>query len=107
MTEPPPEIAAYFVAVATGDVDLLADCFTADAEVIDVDRPIEGREAIDRWAAEEVIGGTYTLHEVTPRADGADVLLTFAPPGEATGFRARYAVTLADGKIARMVLRYA
>ena len=107
MPTPPPAIAAYFDAVAAGDVDRLADCFTADAEIIDVDRPIEGREAIDRWAAEEVIGGTYTLHEVTPRADGADVLLTFVPPGEAAGFRAIYAVTLADGKITLMVLRYA
>jgi ketosteroid isomerase-like protein len=107
MTELPPEITGYFDAVSAGDSAALWDCFAVDAEIIDVDRPIHGREAIRRWAADEVIGGTYMLEEVTPRHDGADLLLTFVPPGEAAGFRARYVVTVMDGKITRMVLRYA
>lgn len=104
----PPTIAAYFEAVAAGDVRAVGRCFTDDAEIIDVDRPVKGRVAIARWAEEEVIGGRYTLHEITPGANGGEVLLSFVPPGDTgEGFRARYAVTLRGNRIQRMLLQYA
>lgn len=102
-----PEARCYFDAVAAKDADAVGACMAEDATVLDVNRPIDGRAAIIRWAADEVIGGTYTLHELTYGKDGVQILLTFVPPGAASGFRANYVMSLRGGKIASMVLSYA
>jgi hypothetical protein len=103
----PAEIGCYFNTVEKENAVEFGSCFTDDAEVVDVNRPIRGRADIVRWANNEVMGGKYTLHEFSSTSSGGDVLLTFVPPGATSGFRARYLITTKDGKIHRMVLRYA
>ena len=103
----PPEAQCYFDAVAAKDADAVGACMAEDAMVLDVNREIEGRAAIVKWAADEVIGGTYTLHELTYGKDGVQILLSFVPPGGGSGFRANYVISLRGGKIASMALSYA
>ncbi len=104
--ELPEQAQCYFDAVAAKDAEAVGACFADDGWILDVDREIRGRDAIVRWAAAEVIGGTYVLHEVTPGKDGVQILLTFTPPGAAAGFKANYVISVRDG-IASMVLSYA
>jgi hypothetical protein len=103
----PTEIGCYFNTVQSENALAFGSCFSDGAEVVDVNRPIRGRSDIVRWANNEVMGGRYTLHEFSSTASGGEVLLTFVPPGATSGFRARYLITTKDGKIHRMVLRYA
>jgi len=103
----PAEIGCYFETVEKQNSSAFGDCFTDDAEILDVGRPIRGRAAIVDWANDEVMGGRYTVHEFGSTSSGGEILLTFVPPGAASGFKARYAITTKDGKIHRMVLKYA
>lgn len=103
----PPPAACYFEAVRAGNAAGVAACFTPDGVVVDVGRRIEGQAAIDRWAAAEVIGGRYEILEVTPRPDGARLIVRFAPKGAASGFQAAYTFTFVGGKIALADLQYA
>lgn len=109
----PPEARRYFDAVAAGDAQGIAAAFAPDAVVVDVDRPIAGRAAIEAWARDEVVGGTYRVLAADARsaADdeglGVSILLEFTPPGESEAFRARYALRLRGGLIARAELAYA
>ncbi|WP_051022428.1 nuclear transport factor 2 family protein [Nocardia pneumoniae] len=115
-TEPPaysfdagsldPAAQRYLDAVAARDDDAVAAAFTPDATVTDVSREIRGREAIRRWAADEVIGGVYTLLGHSPRAGGTTMLLRFRR-GSGDGFRATYRFDITDGLITRADLRYA
>jgi hypothetical protein len=102
----PRSIARYFDAVAQHDLAGLGNAFTDDAEVVEVDRPIRGRPSILEWAGEGVIHGRYILHEFARHDGRAELLVTFVPPGQKTGLRARYEITTRGGRIARMVLRY-
>lgn len=98
----------YFDAVASEDLDALGECFTPDAEIIDVGRHIRGVDAIRTWADNEVLGGRYSILERT--ATGAQqvrMLVRFTPPGSSGGFRAYYTFDLAGGKITRADLQYA
>ena len=104
--ELPEQAQCYFDAVAANDAGAVGACFADDGWILDVNREIRGRDAIVRWAEAEVIGGTYTLHEVTPGKDGVQILLTFTPPGASSGFKANYVISVRDG-IASMVLSYA
>jgi hypothetical protein len=103
----PDEIRCYFRTVEAQNSAAFGTCFTDGAEILDVNRPIRGRLEILRWANNEVMGGRYTLHEFSSTNSGGEVLLTFVPPGASSGFKARYLITTKDGKIHRMVLRYA
>jgi hypothetical protein len=96
----------YLDAVAAKDVDALVAAFAPDAVVVDVSRRIRGREAIRRWAENEVIGGVYTLLDHTPRKGGTTMLVRFQPGGMG-GFRASYSFDIADGLITRADLQYA
>jgi hypothetical protein len=103
----PPGAQCYFDAVAARDAAAVGACIAGDGWVLDVNRKIEGRDAITAWAETEVIGGTYTLHELTYGKDGVQILLSFTPPGATSGFRANYVISLRGGKIATMALSYA
>lgn len=103
----PAEARRYFDAVASGDPAGVAAAFAPDAVIVDVGRPIEGRSAIEAWAREEVVGGRYRVLGADARGESVSVLLEFTPPGEGEGFRARYALRLAGGLIARAELAYA
>jgi hypothetical protein len=107
----PKEAQCYFDAVAAENLDALAGCFAKDAYIIDVDRRISGTAAIRKWAEKEVMGGRYEILEVRPGsaskgASAVEVLLTFAPRGNG-GFRSRYEIVLAAGKLTSMILKYA
>ena len=115
----PPEARRYFDAVAAGVERGVSLAFAPDAVVVDVDRPIAGRAAIEAWAREEVVGGTYRILAADARAEpdggtssGTDggtvsILLEFTPPGEREAFRARYTLRLRGGLIERAELAYA
>lgn len=48
----PQAIASYYAAERAGDMERLADCFTADGTVHDEARTHRGREAIASWMAD-------------------------------------------------------
>ncbi|PZG00112.1 hypothetical protein C1J01_48315 [Nonomuraea aridisoli] len=102
-----PAARAYADAVNARDLDALVAAFAPDAEIIDVTRSIRGREAIRRWAGDEVIGGTLRILSIAERrADGQRLLVHWAPAGSA-GRRAHYDFTIGDGLIVRADLQYA
>jgi SnoaL-like domain len=101
-----PAAQRYLDAVAAKDADAVAAAFAPDGLVVDVGREIRGREAIRRWAENEVIGGIYTLLDHTPRAGGVTMLVRFQPGGTG-GFRANYSFDIADGLITKATLEYA
>ncbi len=74
--------------------------------VADVGREIRGRDAIRAWAEAEVIGGTYTLLDHTPREGGTTMLVRFQPAGMGA-FRASYRFDITDDLITKAVLEYA
>jgi len=99
--------AKVFVdAVNATDLDGLVSAFAADGEVIDVTRPIRGRDAIRDWARTEVMGGRLTVLSVTPTPAGQDLLVHWAPGGTG-GFKARYRLSLSGSSITRAELQYA
>jgi hypothetical protein len=101
-----PAARRYLDAVAAKDAAALAEAFAPDGVVVDVGREIRGREAIRRWAENEVIGGVYTLLDHTPRADGVTMLVRFQPGGVG-GFRANYDFAVTGGLITKATLEYA
>ena len=100
--------AAYVAAVNAGSLDRLVESFAPDGVVVDVERRIEGRDAIRRWAAAEVIGGRLRVVERRLHPGGATFLVHWAPRGE-SGWRAlyRFEVDLATGRIREANLQYA
>ncbi len=103
----PVAAACYFDTIATKNLEKFAACFETNAVILDVTREIRGRDAIQTWAKNEVIGGKYSILEVKEIKDGASILLRFAPNGVGDGFRARYIVTWKNNKIIKMDLQYA
>jgi hypothetical protein len=104
--ELPSAVQCYFEAVAAKSAVAIANCFVRDGLVIDVDRRIEGREAIREWAAQEVIGGVYHIIRAQPAGEQVSVLLTFAPDNSEP-FRARYDFEIHEEKIVKVDLQYA
>lgn len=100
-------VAAYVDSVNAEDLDGLAGAFATDAELVDVGRRFQGREAIRGWADREVIGGTLTVVRVVEQRDGYQKLLVRFAPGGVGGFDAHYAFTIAGTFIARADLTYA
>ncbi len=49
MTALPGVISRYYANAASGELDALLDCFSADAHVRDEGRDHDGLEAIRRW----------------------------------------------------------
>ncbi|MEU4330119.1 nuclear transport factor 2 family protein [Nonomuraea dietziae] len=101
-----PAAQRYLDAVAAKDADAVASAFATEGLVVDVGREIRGRDAIRQWAANEVIGGVYTLLDHTTRAGGVTMLVRFQPGGVG-GFRANYSFDITDGLITKATLEYA
>jgi len=107
ITEIPPvlpePIAAYFAADA-GDGSAIADCFTADAVVIDERRTYEGRDAIARWRSEAAAKYDYTSEPIAIEDAGDRTIVTAHLAGNFPGSPVdlRYAFTIANGAIARL-----
>jgi hypothetical protein len=106
VTQVPPEAQCYFDAVEARDAAAVAACFAEDGVVDDSGRRFEGHAAIQRWAENELIGGSYEILEVSAQPAGAQILLRFAPSGS-SGFRARYNFIIANGKITSVAFQYA
>jgi SnoaL-like domain len=102
----PAPIRSYFEAVASQDSEALANCFAAEAVIIDVHRQIAGRQKIRKWGQNEVLGGKYNIIEWHGDGDAVQLLLTFAPRDEEP-FRARYEFKIQDEQIVTASLQYA
>ncbi|MGW0198964.1 nuclear transport factor 2 family protein [Nonomuraea sp. NPDC003201] len=101
------EARAYVDAVNARDLDALVTAFASDGVVIDVTRPIRGRDAVREWARAEVIGGTLKVVSIAERrSNGQKLLVHWAPAGSA-GWRAHYDFTVSGGRIVRADLQYA
>lgn len=99
----PKPIAAYFAPDA-GNGTAVADCFTADAVVIDERQTYEGRDAIAYWRAEAVAKYQYTSEPIA-MDDARDRTIVTAHlvgnfPGSPVDLRCAF--TIADGAIARL-----
>jgi ketosteroid isomerase-like protein len=102
-----PAASAYVDAVARRDLDALAAAFAPDGVVVDVQRRIEGRDAIREWAAREVIGGSLRVDAVTALGpDVQRVRVHWAPSGSA-GWAADYTFRVGGGEIVEADLQYA
>ncbi|MQP63879.1 nuclear transport factor 2 family protein [Niveispirillum sp. SYP-B3756] len=99
----PLPIAAYFVADAA-DGTAVADCFTADAMVIDEKQTHQGRDAIARWKKEASAKFDYTVQPTAFEAQGDRLMVTARVTGNFPGspVNLHYAFTLAGDAIARL-----
>jgi hypothetical protein len=105
-TAPAAPAQAYVDAVNAGNLDALVAAFAPDGLVIDVTRPIRGRDAIRAWADSEVIGGRLQVLSVNAMSGGQDLLVYWAPEGSA-GWQAHYRFTMNATAIIQADLQYA
>lgn len=99
----PKPVADYFAADAK-DGAAIADCFTADAVVVDEKQTHQGREAIARWKVDASAKYDYASAPIALAEDGDRLVVTARVTGNFPGSPVdlRYAFTLADGGIARL-----
>lgn len=101
----PRPIADYFAADA-GDGTAVANCFAADAVVVDEKRTHQGRDAIARWKAEASAKYRYTSTPVAVDGDGDGIIVTVTArvsgdfPGSPVNLR--YAFTIEADAIVRL-----
>ncbi len=67
----PVAISCYQDSTIAEDIDAYMACFSPDAEMIDVNRTINGAEAIRAWAQREVIpsGNTFRHRKILEAGD--------------------------------------
>ena len=75
-------IAEHFTAVNAFDIDPIVATFAEDAYVNDAHREINGREAIRRWVATEMVGDKVTLDVQEVIDHHGDVIVRAAYDGE-------------------------
>lgn len=99
----PKPIADYFAADAA-DSDAIANCFTADAVVIDEKQTHRGRDAIARWKREASAKYDYSSEPVALEDRDGRMVVTAHVAGNFPGSPVdlRYAFTLSDDAIARL-----
>lgn len=99
----PPPIAAYFTADAA-DGAAVADCFTADAVVIDENDTHQGRDAIARWKDAAAAKFSYTAQPTALAPQGDRLIVTARVAGNFPGSPVdlRYDFTLTGDAIARL-----
>ncbi|WP_375749101.1 hypothetical protein [Vibrio sp. HN007] len=101
----PTAIDCYQNSTQSRDIDAYMACFTEDAVMVDVSRTFKGKEAIRRWALNEVIpsGDSFSHKEILDSApDYAKTLVKWS------AWRAHYYYWWNDeGKITKMSLQYA
>lgn len=70
--ELPQSIMCYQDAANAEDIDAYMDCFTTDAEMVDVSRTFNGVDAIREWALKEVIphGDTFKHRKILESQTG-------------------------------------
>lgn len=99
----PKPIADYFTADATNET-AVANCFTADATVVDEKQTHRGRDAIARWKAETSSKYDYRSEPVSIDDKDGRVVVTAHLTGNFPGSPVdlRYAFTLSGDAIARL-----
>jgi len=99
----PKPIAAYFAADATAR-GVVADCFTADATVIDERKTYRGREAIREWKAASTTKYSYVAEPTAIRNEGGQSAITARVTGNFPGSPVdlRYTFTLDGDAISRL-----
>jgi len=80
----PKPIAAYFAADARSR-EAVADCFTADATVIDERKTYRGREAIGAWKAASTAKYSYVTEPTAIRSEGGQSTITARVTGNFPG----------------------
>ncbi len=107
MTPTPAIISRYYAAAASGDLDLVLDCFTAEAHVHDEDRDYHGRSEIRSWREGVATRFTYTteITDVEQLGDGIHLVHTHLEgdfPGGVVDLKQRF--TVSDGRISALVI---
>ncbi|MBS7538114.1 nuclear transport factor 2 family protein [Ancylobacter lacus] len=99
----PKPIAKYFAADAT-DGAAIAECFTADAVVIDEKKTYTGRDAIAAWKLEASATYDYVAEPVAVDDQDDRIIVTAHLTGNFPGSPVdlRYAFTLSGDAIARL-----
>jgi hypothetical protein len=102
--EPPIPVACYQSSARAKSIDDYISCFDERAVIIDVGRTITGRDAIRRWASQEVIpqGDTFKTLEILDKGTGYYKTLV-----NWLSFKAHYYYWFTEvGKITKMSLQY-
>lgn len=99
----PKPIAAYFAADSS-DRAAVADCFTADATVVDERKAHQGREAIRQWKAESTAKYQYVTEPTAIRHEGGHSIVTARVTGNFPGSPVdlHYTFTLDGNAISRL-----
>ncbi|OKO67185.1 nuclear transport factor 2 family protein [Bradyrhizobium sp. AS23.2] len=99
----PKPIAAYFAADATSR-EAVADCFTADATVIDERKTYRGRKAIQEWKAASTAKYSYVAEPIAIKNDGGQTVVTARVTGNFPGSPVdlHYTFTLDGDAISRL-----
>lgn len=104
----PKPVQDYFDAIGKGNRNVLRNSYNENATIIDVNRTINGVEAIMRWSENEVFGGKYKILKViSTDQNHSELIVEFKPKGLNSGFRAIYKFKLLNDKINHMNLQYA
>jgi len=93
-----PAARCFVEAINGRDPPSVMACFAPDGVVIDINRRVQGPDAIYRWARERVIGGRLEVLKERPYAGGTAVLMHWAPRGDA-GWLVWYRFEFRDGKL--------
>ena len=99
----PKPIATYFAADATSR-EAVADCFTANATVIDERKTHQGREAIRQWKAASTAKYSYVTEPTAIKNEGGRSVVTARVTGNFPGSPAdlHYTFTLDGDAISRL-----
>ena len=99
----PPPVAAYFAADTIG-AEVVAQCFTDGAVVIDERQEHRGRTAIARWKAEASAKFRYSVERLGVDVSGDQSTVTGRVTGDFPGspVELQYHFTLEGDKIARL-----
>jgi hypothetical protein len=98
----PKPIASYFAADSSDRA--VADCFTADAIVVDEREAHQGREAIRQWKAGSKAKYHYVAEPTAIRNEGGRSIVTARVTGNFPGSPVdlHYTFTLDDDAISRL-----
>jgi hypothetical protein len=80
----PKPVAAYFAADATSRASV-ADCFTADATLIDERKTHQGREAIRQWKLASTAKYSYVAEPTAIKNEGGRSVVTARVTGNFPG----------------------
>jgi len=109
----PPAISQYLRAVNSGDIDGFPSLFADDALVKDVERTIRGRDAIRKWARQDIFGVQARFEVVKVAGSNGSTVLTvkidgtFDRSGLPDPLLMDHSFGIADGKITELKVTFA